>query len=84
MNAIYNIYDAKTNFSKLIARVEAGETITIARNGKPLVDVAPHVVAKPKRTPGLLAGKLHYKDEDLEGIDPEIMEMFFGKDWESM
>lgn len=30
----YNVHEAKTNLSKLLERVEAGEEITIARNGK--------------------------------------------------
>jgi prevent-host-death family protein len=31
-----NIHEAKTQFSKLIARVEAGEEIIIARDGEPV------------------------------------------------
>src|SRR5439155_934087 len=31
-----NMHDAKTQFSKLIARVEAGEEIVIARDGTPV------------------------------------------------
>ena len=31
-----NIHEAKTQFSKLIARVEAGEEIVIARDGAPV------------------------------------------------
>jgi prevent-host-death family protein len=31
-----NIHEAKTQFSKLIARVEAGEEIVIARDGEPV------------------------------------------------
>ncbi|HQV90573.1 MAG TPA: type II toxin-antitoxin system prevent-host-death family antitoxin, partial [Phycicoccus sp.] len=31
---IYNVHEAKTNLSKLLERVEAGEEITIARSGK--------------------------------------------------
>jgi prevent-host-death family protein len=31
-----NIFEAKTNLSKLVEAVEAGETIIIARHGKPV------------------------------------------------
>jgi prevent-host-death family protein len=41
-----NIHHAKTNLSKLIAAVEDGEEVIIARNGKP---VAKLVRAEPKR-----------------------------------
>ena len=36
-----NIHEAKTNFSKLLARVSQGEEITIARNGKPVARLVP-------------------------------------------
>ena len=32
-----NVHHAKTNLSKLIAAVESGEEVVIARNGKPAV-----------------------------------------------
>mgnify|MGYP001416599969 CR=1 FL=1 len=35
----YNIHQAKTNLSKLIAQVENGEEIIIARAGKPIVKI---------------------------------------------
>ena len=34
---IVNIHEAKTNFSKLIARLLDGEKIVIAKNGKPVL-----------------------------------------------
>lgn len=40
--------DAKARFSELLARVEAGETITIRRHGKAVARMVP---VKPKRTP---------------------------------
>ncbi len=36
-----NIHEAKTNFSKLIARFLDGEKIVIAKNGKPVLQFAP-------------------------------------------
>jgi prevent-host-death family protein len=33
--------DAKARFSELLARVEAGETITIQRHGKPVAQLVP-------------------------------------------
>jgi prevent-host-death family protein len=37
--AAINMHDAKTNFSRLIGRVEAGEEVIIARAGKPVANV---------------------------------------------
>jgi prevent-host-death family protein len=44
--------DAKARFSELLARVEAGETITIRRHGRPvakLVPVQPELSPEEKR-----------------------------------
>lgn len=37
----FNIHDAKTHFSKLVAAVERGETVTICRNGRPVIACVP-------------------------------------------
>lgn len=44
-----NIADAKARLSKLVDQATAGEDITIARRGKPLVRLVP--VEAPKRPP---------------------------------
>lgn len=61
MDKIVNIHNAKTNLSSLIAEVEAGEEIVIARAGKPvakLVAVGAKRKARPNRRPGFLKGKI--------------------------
>ncbi|HSC19289.1 MAG TPA: type II toxin-antitoxin system prevent-host-death family antitoxin [Rhizomicrobium sp.] len=54
---VVKIHEAKTNLSRLIARVEAGEEIVIARGDKPVVKVVP---ISPVKRPqlGALKGKL--------------------------
>jgi prevent-host-death family protein len=42
----FNIHEAKTQFSKLVAAVERGETVTICRNGRPVI------ACVPARSPG--------------------------------
>jgi prevent-host-death family protein len=37
-----NIKDAKNRLSELGRKAEAGETITVTRNGKPAFDLVPH------------------------------------------
>ncbi|MCD2261520.1 type II toxin-antitoxin system Phd/YefM family antitoxin [Dietzia aurantiaca] len=71
-----NIHEAKTHLSKLLDRVEAGETITIARAGKPVADLVPH-----HRTDivwGALKGRIAYEDADLMGPDEQIIASFDG------
>jgi prevent-host-death family protein len=35
------IFEAKNQFSALVAAVEEGETITLTRNGKPVAEIRP-------------------------------------------
>ena len=37
MEKVFNMHEAKTNFSKLALAVEAGEEVVIARGGKPFM-----------------------------------------------
>jgi prevent-host-death family protein len=48
MHPQLNVYEAKTHLSKLLDRVELGERIVIARNGKPVADLVAHA-SKPNR-----------------------------------
>jgi prevent-host-death family protein len=51
-----NIHAAKTHFSKLVDRAQAGEEIIIANAGKPVARLVPLDTApKPKRVFGQLA-----------------------------
>jgi prevent-host-death family protein len=46
-----NVHEAKTHLSRLLARVEAGESIVIARAGRPIAVLGP--VDQPRhRRPG--------------------------------
>ena len=47
-----NIHEAKTQFSKLIARVEAGEEIVIARDGAPVARLVAIRQPQSKRISG--------------------------------
>lgn len=55
MTDTINIYDAKTQLSRLVDRAAAGEDIVIARAGKPIVRLVPVEPVGP-RMPGLLKG----------------------------
>ena len=55
MPQLVNIYDAKTQLSRLVDRAAAGEEILIGRAGKPLVRLVPVDDIGPRK-PGLLKG----------------------------
>jgi prevent-host-death family protein len=78
-----NIHDAKTNLSRYLARVAAGETVIIARAGKPVAQlVAPPPENKPaedrKHTSiiGSMRGKIVFDENVSRELDKEIEEMF--------
>ncbi|HZP04316.1 MAG TPA: type II toxin-antitoxin system Phd/YefM family antitoxin [Terracidiphilus sp.] len=58
-----NVFEAKTQLSKLLERVEGGEDVIIARAGKP---VARLTQLKPEKKPiifGLMKGKIWVADD---------------------
>jgi prevent-host-death family protein len=69
-----NIHDAKTHLSQLLARVENGETITIARAGKPVADLVPHV--RTDIVFGSLAGRLDYDADHFDDADRDLNALF--------
>ena len=72
----YNIHDAKTNFSKLVAAVERGEKVTICRNGKPVIECVPAEASKP--FPYGIWAKEDLSDRDLshmvEPTDDDLLD----------
>lgn len=73
---------AKTDLSKLLARVDAGEDVEIARDGKPVARLVPVTAEEgPGRrflaSRGSLAGQISIGD-DFELTDAEIEELFEG------
>ena len=73
-----NVHEAKTNLSRLLAQVEAGEDIVIARNGKPvarLVEYKP----KGKRQPDVLKGKLVVPDSFFDPLPEEELKAWEGR-----
>lgn len=53
-----NVHEAKTHFSRLIDAAHAGETIVVAKGGRPWARLVPLEAAVAVRQPGVLAGVL--------------------------
>ncbi len=66
-----NVHEAKTNFSSLLAKLEADkETIVICRNGEPVADLVPHQrESRIKTHPVLSKIKIGY--DPLEPLSPD-------------
>ncbi len=52
-----NVHEAKTQFSKLLAKVHAGEEIIISKAGIPWAKLTPYTENK-RRVPGIAKGKV--------------------------
>ena len=74
---VVSVSRAKTQFSRLIARVEAGEEVTITRRGKA---VARLVACKPRgrRRPGVLKGNAAITDEFFDPLPEEELKLWEG------
>jgi prevent-host-death family protein len=79
MTATVNIHEAKTHFSKLIARVRLGEEIIIAKAGEPVARLVPERRPRKPRQPGSAKGKIIIHDEFYEPLPDEILDLFEGK-----
>lgn len=70
-----NIHEAKTQLSRLIQRALAGEEVTIAKAGKPLVRLMPIELRKPVL--GSARGTVRYTEGwDAPMTDAELDEVF--------
>ena len=68
-----NIYDAKTNLSRLVDRAAAGEEIVIAKAGKPKAKLVPYQPPRKKRPFGQnLLGITYMADDFDEPLPPEL------------
>jgi prevent-host-death family protein len=65
-----NVHDAKTQLSALLAAVEAGEEIVIARSGEPVARLVPYGAAA-SRPIGIDDGRLMIAD-DFDDLPPEF------------
>jgi antitoxin (DNA-binding transcriptional repressor) of toxin-antitoxin stability system len=76
---IFNIHEAKTNLSKLIALTLAGEEVIIAKAGKSVVKLSSYKEKPKVRKSGLWKGKVWMSD-DFNDEDEEINKLFYEGD----
>ena len=74
---VVNVHEAKTQLSRLLVQVEAGEEVVIARRGQP---VARLVRCKPrgKRRFGAMKGKIRITDAFFEPLPEEELKLWEG------
>ncbi len=72
-----NVHEAKTNFSKLLVRVQMGEEVIISKAGKPVARLAPVETADNARILGSAAGEFQTPDDFNAPLPPEIEDGFW-------
>jgi len=76
-----NIYEAKTQLSKLVDLASNGTDIVIARNGKPVARLT--TIEQPRKKPivhGLLEGKGWIADDFDAPLPDDLLAQFEGRD----
>lgn len=74
----FNVHQAKTRLSQLLARAEAGEEVVIARRGEPVVRL---VRCKPhaKRQFGAMKDQIRIDDAFFDALPEEELEAWEGR-----
>jgi prevent-host-death family protein len=72
-----NIYDAKTQLSRLVEEAAAGRDVVIARAGRPVARLT-QVEAKGKRRLGVLDGRFRIPNDFNRPLPEEVIRAFEG------
>jgi prevent-host-death family protein len=75
---VVNIYDAKTQLSKLIEEAAAGNDVVIARGGKPVARLTRLGSSKRKLKFGVLKGKIKVSADFDAPLPLEVLRQFEG------
>jgi prevent-host-death family protein len=76
---VINVHAAKTHLSQLLARVEAGEELVLARAGHPIAKLVPFQVTRAPRKFGGWRGRVWMADDFDAPLPDEIQKFFRGE-----
>lgn len=79
MSKPVNVYEAKTQLSRLIERALAGEDVVIARAGRPVVRLVPVDNQPVRRRPGSARGQIHLADDFDDDLPADLAAVFRGE-----
>ncbi len=74
-----NTHEAKTQLSRLLRRVAAGEEITIANRGVPVARLVPVPTENPMRKLGMYGDTIKIPDDFDAPLPDEILDLFEGR-----
>lgn len=76
MSVTVNVHDAKTQFSRLLARVGEGEEVIIAKAGKPVARLVPIGKKIKQRIPGSAKDKVIVANNFNEPLSDTVLNTF--------
>jgi prevent-host-death family protein len=74
-----NVHEAKTHFSRLLDRAQAGQKFVIAKAGRPVARLGPLAPRGKKRRLGLLDGKFRIPDDFNAPLPDAVIATFEGR-----
>lgn len=80
--ATYNIYEAKTHFSRLVAEATRGEEVVIAKAGEPILRMVPveaSAVRERRQFGGNFLGITYLAPDFYDDLPPELFEVLRGE-----
>lgn len=76
MSKQVNVHEAKTHLSRLLAEVQHGEEIIIAKAGKPIARLSPATDPVLARMPGSAKGQVKLLSEFMAPLPEELLKTF--------
>jgi prevent-host-death family protein len=74
----FNVHEAKTHFSKILAKVQAGEEVVIAKAGEPIARIVP-IMKQVRRVPGRWQGQLWIAEDFDAPLPEDMLDAFEGR-----
>ena len=73
-----NIHEAKTQLSRIVEEVAGGESVVIAKAGKPIAKIVPLARDTAQRTLGILRGKIEISPDFDAELPAAVLDGFEG------
>ena len=75
-DVVVNVHEAKTHFSKLLRRVQSGQSVIIAKASKPIARIVPLTEAAPQeRVFGAFKGWIECAPDAFD-VSDEVADLF--------
>lgn len=74
----FNVHEAKTQFSRILAKVQAGEEVIIAKAGQPVARIVP-IRASGQRLPDTRQGVVWVAEDFDAPLPDDLVDAFEGR-----